>query len=353
MNINKNYLGSINGSDVFQYTLVNDLNTKVQILTLGASIQSIVLPFSDGTDKNVILSYDNWETYQYNPLYLGATLAPNAGRIEGGVLPVYKKTYALSQNEGNHNAHGGFHNASLQNWDEVSTHCNSDRCSVTLSIKLSDGLDGYPGERCIQTCYSLTNDNSLKIHYHAVTDKATYLNISNHTYFNLSGDFNRSGLEQQIKVDASQFVANNYEHIPDSIVSCFDSPFDFSIYTSLENNIALYPNHKQLSIAHGYNNAFIFDQKNNQVKKTLSLRDRSSEYIMELSTDAPGIVLYSGGYIGDQWSLAGGFKSSDSCAIALEAQDIPNSPNFLPEQCCYTTPDCPYDRTIIFKFLIN
>jgi len=237
MRITKQQLGDIHDTGVFQYILENDAQMKVRILTLGASIQSIELPFSDGTSRNVVLSYDNWNDYIENPIKTGATLAPNAGRIAEAKLPIGQSVYPLSQNEGRHNSHGGFRNASLQNWAEEGMTNDTDHCSITLSILLPDGLDGYPGDRMIHTRYSLTNDNTLSIHYHAETNKLTYLNLSNHTYFNLSGDFNQSGLNQFAEIDAAQYVINNQEHIPVAVADCSDSPFDFHSFSSFAEKV--------------------------------------------------------------------------------------------------------------------
>jgi len=353
MKISKKILETNTEPNIIQLTLENDCNMKVQILTLGASIQSIELPFSDGTQKNVVMSYKNWEDFQENPVYLGATLAPNAGRIAGAILPVNDTIYTLSTNDGKNNSHGGFHNASRRNWTVVDTSSASDSLSITLSITLPDGLDGYPGERIIQTCYTLSNDNTLTIHYQAITDKATYLNISNHAYFNLSGDFKHSGLEQQLEINAIQYVVNDHEHLPAEIVDCSDSPFDFRSLKSIAENISNYPCDKQFANALGYNNAFILNNPFNQIAKALRLYSSVSEYSMELYTDAPSVVVYSGEYFDDSLKLSGDFQSSASCAIALEAQDTPNTPNFMPELCKYTTPDVPYERTIAFKFIAN
>jgi aldose 1-epimerase len=351
MKINRERLSKNNGSAIFRYTLENDLGMTLQLLTLGASLLTLTLPFTDGTTKNVVLSYADWEMYRTNPLYLGATLAPNAGRISEANLPMNHHKYVLSRNEGRHNAHGGHCNASLQNWKEAATDCNADSCSVTLSILLPDGLDGFPGDRLIQTCYSLDNNNTVSIRYHAETSKETYLNLSNHTYFNLSGDFHRSGLDQSVEIYADRYVENNQEHIPASIQACADTPFDFRVFTSFSENISKYQYNSQLLNANGYNNAFILNKASDPISKSLCLRDASSGYNMELYTDAPSIVVYSGGYIGNHYRLADGFLSSNSCAIALEAQDIPDTPNFLPGQCRLTTPDAPYDRNIVFKFV--
>ena len=353
MKLDRKELGSLEGSTIYQYHLENDNRMRVQLITLGASIQSILLPYSDGTLKHVVLSYSDWKQYLENPLYFGATLAPNSGRIANASLPIEGKTYQLSQNEGLHNAHGGFHNASLQNWQEESVLCDSSSCQVVLAITLPDGLDGYPGLRCIRTTYTLTNRNELVINYHADTDQPTYLNLSNHTYFNLSGDYTRSALEQQLEIDASSYIANNQEHLPVSVENCANSPFQFQHFTSLSANIASYPEHDQLINALGYNNAFILPSDVDMTRRVLRLKDPDSQYVLELYTDAPGVVLYSGGYIDNRWLLAGELSSYPSCGIALEAQDIPNTPNFQPEQCHYTTPDHPYHRTIQYKFVLD
>lgn len=349
MKISKTSLGTYGTSAIYQYNLINDHKMEVTLLTIGAVVKSIYLPFPDGTTRNVVLSFADWNTYLTNPLYAGATLAPNAGRISNACLPIGELCYELSCNEASHNAHGGFHNASTQNWREFDTHTSSEECAVTLSILLPDGLDGYPGNRTIRVTYTLGNDNTLSIRYHAMTDKETYFNLSNHSYFNLSGNFKTNGLDQLLQVNASDYVANNAEHIPDTVRSVKQTPFDFSQPISLVFNISSNPEHEQLKNALGYNNAFLLAV--NSTEKALSLTSEVSGYTLELFTDAPSIVLYSGGYIGCDLRLADGSMSSASCAIALEAQDVPDTPHFLPKHYICTKPGEEYSRSISYHFI--
>lgn len=336
--------------NVFEVILEDSNRIRVSLLTYGAAICRLMLPNRNDSLENVVLGYENYCNYRENPLYAGATLAPNAGRIAGSSLPVKDQVFALSANDGRHNLHGGFQNASCQNWTIASYTETSENCSVTFTLQLPHGLDGFPGNRKLSVCYTLTSRQSLEITYQGNTDRLTYFNTSNHSYFNLSGDFTRSGLEQTLQVNADTYIANNEEHIPTGPLPCAGSPFDFRTPATLISRIKTDPDNVQLHNARGYNNAFLLNTSHTGIKKALSLKDNASGRQLTLYTDAPSIVLYSGGYIGDSHVLAGNVRSSNSCALALEAQDIPDAPHIVPNQYRLTDSGETFRRTIIYAF---
>lgn len=353
MKIEQKELLTENISEIYQLVMENDNQVRVTLLTLGATIQSIELPFPDGTRRNVVLSYADWKDYIFNPLYLGATLAPNAGRISDAVMEIGDRVYQLSQNDGKNNSHGGYQNASLQNWRVSKWEQNATQCSVSLTLHLPDGLDGYPGERELMAQYTLTNDNVLHMHYNATSSCPTYLNLSNHTYFNMAGNLENSGLEQIAHINANEYVKNTKEHIPESVNLCKDSAFDFISPKKLQENIKLYEEDEQLAIARGYNNAFVLQNLKDEVGFAMSLEDAISHYAVKLYTDAPALIVYSGGFIGNQYVMNGNTASYDSCGIALEAQDIPDMVNFKKSECIFTTPQQPFNREISYHFIME
>lgn len=355
MKIKEEILGQYNHKDVRTIVMKTDSGMQVQLCSYGASIMKILLPDRQKTLKNVVLGYEDWHDYIDNPLYAGAVLCPNAGRISQGTLRVEGQAFKLSCNDGNHNLHGGFSNASYQVFDVIDIQNEPAFCSVTLYGTLTDGVDGFPGNRHIQIRYILRNDFSLEIDYLASADSTTYFNLSNHSYFNLSGDFTQSALLQELQMSAEQYVANDREHIPVSIEDCTGTPFDFSDFHSLMSNMEMAPNHPQLLNAHGYNHAFLLSvpstlRHSKALKKALSLKDNASGRTLSIYTDAPSLVLYSGGYIGDSHLLHGNTPSSNSCAIALEAQDLPDTGNHFPQHAVFTHPGEEYRRTILYQF---
>lgn len=324
----------------------------VSLSSYGAAITGI-----QDHDNNLILSFGSPSGYRRNPLYAGATLAPNAGRISDGRLSLPQGTVPLSKNDGRHQLHGGFSNLSFSNWAVTGTEESPSDCTVTFSCRLDDGIDGYPGNRHFLARYTLTRSNTLTIRYDASSDRPTYINMANHAYFNLSGQFDTSVLRHQLQIAASRYTLLRPDHIPCAIESCAGSPFDFSQPCTLGKQAKKYPCHPQLEIGHGYNHGFLLDspcdfsKTDDDARPNLTLTEPMSGRKLAVYTDAPCIVLYSGGFIGDACILEGGVRSSDSCAVAIECQDIPDTPNLVPGQMKLTTPEQPFRRTILYKFI--
>lgn len=338
-------------TDIKEYILQNKHGMIVKILSYGATIKEINLPNSDKSIENIVLSFQNKEQYRNNPLYCGAVLGPNAGRIANAQLPVDDKIYPLSTNDGRHNLHGGFHNISFMNWKELYFYKNNSAAFLTLSTFLPDGTDGFPGNRRIQVTYELREDDQLFLNFSAHSDKPTYFNLSNHIYFNLSGNFEKSALDQFLECNASYYTHNNKEHISTEICSVKNTPFDFQIITSLNEQINQYSTSEQLSNSEGFNHGLVCNLSSlKNISHMLTLWDKCTSRKMHLYSDAPCVVLYSGGYIDTSYLLHGASHSSKSCAIALEAQDLPNSPWGYSYPYTITPKNSLYTRTICYRF---
>lgn len=368
MEVKKHRAGQTGGQEVWEVCLKADSGMQVCLISYGAAIRQILLPGRDGRTVNVVLGFEKWEDYIGNPLFAGAVLCPCAGRISGPSLYVDGRSLPLSDNDNGSNLHGGPGCASHRVWTLDATATGRDFCSASFSVRLPDGLDGFPGNRIVKICYTLRNHSELELSFCAVTDRPTYFNLSGHSYFNLSGDFCRSGLDQILRVRGNRYIANDSRHIPVAVKLCLGTPFDFRRPVSLAGQISAWPLDPQLNNALGYNNAFLleeldpgreaapdlgteaFGKQNAGLREALTMRDSASGRSLTLLTDAPCVVVYSGGYIGDHYRLAGGAVSSPSCAVALEAQDIPDAPHFAPETWSLTRPGQDYRRRIVYRF---
>lgn len=300
----------------------------VSFLTVGAAIRQI--GFCSCTDhlQNLALSFQQEETYLSNPLYAGATLAPTAGRISHGQLPLGTNLFSLSKNENDvHCLHGGFENASFRNWDLRSAAVNdSGEAKVSFSCTLPDGLDGFPGNRRITVTYTLTEDHALTVFYEAVSDQDTYFNLSNHSYFNLSGDFSHSALDHALQIHADRYLCNAPDFIPEGIADVTGTPFDFRQPIAPSAQCLKYPDDVQLQRNQGYNHGFILNHATDTDSPDLICTSPDGSAQMTVSSDAPCMVLYSGGYIDGTFSLITGQTSVPSCALAFEFQDYPDAP---------------------------
>ena len=357
---------SINNSPFFdickEYTTVkltcND-GFSVILCSVGASIRQILFPTADGVLKNIALAFDQDSAYFGNSLYAGATLAPCAGRISHGKLPINDKVYSLSLNENDTNTlHGGFHNASFKNWELVSAevnnsiadiaaetesgtdidvdiHGSSKTAVVIFKIVLEDGLDGFPGNRELKAIYTLKEDHSLILRYEAVSDKDTYFNISNHTYFNLTGDFSKSALDHKLQIQADQYILNTPEFIPEGISKVEGTPFDLRKSVILQEQIKAYPDDVQIKRNRGYNHEYILNHNFSTASSTAPVMDSKPDLScaspdgsleLQISSDSPCVVVYSGGYFETGIELKEGQTTGPDCALAFEFQDYLDAP---------------------------
>ncbi|MDD3251065.1 MAG: galactose mutarotase [Lachnospiraceae bacterium] len=326
------------------YDITTNMGLSITFLTLGASIQKIAVKSADDTLIPIALGSPDLSFYERCACYAGATLAPNAGRIAKGLLPVEDETLQLSLNDGANQLHGGFFNLSSVNWQTEGIFQTNDNVSITMTAFQNDGTDGYPGNRHYQVSYSVEDTNWITIKLSATTDAPTYINMSNHTYWNLSGNFSAPGLEQTLTVFANTVCRNDALHLPCDLVPVAGTAFDFRKAHSLKTGVS-------------YNHAYILNRRRpfralrgvkRAVKPELAalLQDPVSGRTLEVMTDAPALVVYSGDYLADDMSLWNGQISCPCCAIALEAQDIPDVMHLLPSAYILTTPEQPFSRTI-------
>lgn len=324
---------------------------SVHVLSYGCTLTGIYLPDKKtGKSVNILLSFDDLKSYVHNPLYCGAALGPNAGRISGGNLCIDGRHYQLSQNDGPNHIHGGFHNLSFQNAALVSREIKDGSASLTFETVLPHGLDGYPGSRCIQVTYCLYSDNRLTVRFRAFSDRETYLNLSSHAYFNLSGDFTKNIHGHRLSVRGNAFVENDEAHIPMGRSCTAGTPFDFSSPVSMQENIDRYPENVQIQRARGYNHAFLLSSGHGPSAPSLVLEDHPSGRSLELYTDTPSIVVYSGGFMDNTYRINNGCLSSPHCAVALEPQDVPDTPNCGLAPMHVLKPNAFYSRTFTYAF---
>ena len=339
------------GKSDFYYNIILSCDDGFQLTlsSIGASIRQLLYPFPDGNLKNIVLSFTNDEAYFSNFLYAGATLAPCAGRISNGCLPVGNIIYSLSCNENSqHTLHGGFQTAAFSNWNLQTAHTDWDHVTVVFNLSLPDGLDGFPGNRKIIVSYILQEDHTLTIHYEAISDQDTYFNISNHTYFNLNGDFSLPIFDHLLEIQAENYICNRIDFIPEYILPVKNTPFDFRKSTLIKTNMQNFPSDKQLLENKGYNHAFILNHTSNT--PDLHCTAINSPLHLKVISDSPCMVLYSGGFIESGLSLSAKQKTMPSCALAFEFQDYPDAPGKHAFPYSVSPAGETWKRTITYKF---
>jgi len=333
------------------YTMKGHNGLTASILPLGGTIQKIAVLDEAGQEIPLALGFSKPGPYESLVCYAGAALGPNAGRIRRGRLSLPGEESALAPNDGANQLHGGSHSLSSQLWELEDFACNGDSASLLLSASQPHGLDGWPGNRSYRVRYTLTDEGCFTIEYEAQTDRPTYFNLSNHTYWDLTGRFDRSALSQELTLHASRFCVNDAEHLPVGLMPVDGTAFDFRLGHTLDfalRSARDTVSKEQLAIARGFNHAYLLDGGPG-LKSACLLRDSVSGRGMELLTDAPGIVFYSGGFLPEGLELNDGRSSAPSCAVALEAQDLPDCSRLRPAAFRPTFPGEIYRRVIQYR----
>ena len=287
------------------YTLENKF-LKVELLNLGAIIKKIELKDKNGNIKNVVLGYEDIQKYRENPAYLGAVIGRTAGRIKDGILKLDATEYQLDKNNNGNTLHGGKNSISHRFWNVQNI-----ENGLCFSIKSSDLDNGYPANVEIKVSYILSK-NELLIKYFATTDNLTYLNLTNHSYFNLSGNPDNTIYEDILKIDSDYLIGINENSIPCETINLDNSIFNFKEAKKLEEFFKA--DDKQKTIANnGIDHPYIFNEKFGK----LEIKNIKSGIKMSVETNNPAVVIYTANYLQDI-----GFKKHS--AICFETQEVPN-----------------------------
>ena len=282
------------------YTLENKF-LKVEFLNLGAIIRKI-----EFKDRNIVLGYEDIEKYRENPAYLGAIIGRTAGRIKDGILKLDDTEYQLDKNNNGNTLHGGKNSISHRFWNVENI-----ENGLCFSIKSFNLDNGYPANIEIKVSYIL-NDNELLIKYFATTDNLTYLNLTNHSYFNLSGDSDNTIYEDILKIDSNYLIGINENSIPCETINLDNNIFDFREDKKLKEFFKA--DNEQKTIANnGIDHPYVF---NKEIGK-LEIKNLESRIKMSVETNNPAVVIYTANYLQDI-----GFKKHS--AICFETQEVPN-----------------------------
>jgi aldose 1-epimerase len=303
-----------------EYTLTNQKGMSVSILDFGGIITKIIVPDRKGKLENVVLSYKNYQEYESNPNYFGAIIGRVAGRIQGASFELDGKVYPLAANNGENHLHGGpggFHQILWQ----ASPFQTETEVGLKLTHKSSDGEGGYPGNVETTVVYSLNHDNQLTLTYTAYSDQTTPLTLTNHTYFNLSGNLKDTIHTQKVTLDSSRFVELDYHLIPTgNILEVGGTPFDFREGLELGTGISSTFEQNTL-VGNGYDHYFIFDDT---VEEKVILEDPNSGRKLTVKTNQPGMVMYSSNSLGEGLELLEG-PSRKYLGVCFETQGSPAS----------------------------
>src|SRR5690349_19545333 len=313
------------------YTLTNNNGVEVSVTNYGGTVTSIRVPDRNGIFGDVVLGYDTVDEYMRNPRYLGALIGRYANRIGHGRFSLNGVEYQLAQNNGANHLHGGVKGFDKRIWKLSET-----PAGLHLEYFSPDGEENYPGNLTVAVDYSLSDENELRIDYHATTDKDTIVNLTNHTYFNLRG--HGTILDHELMLRAGSFTPVSEDLIPTGEIRSVDGTrMDFRTRRVISEG--------------GYDHNFVLDDwKHGSMRSVGRLAESESGRVMEVSTTQPGVQFYSGNFLDGSLIGKRGVRYEQYAALCLETQHFPDSPNQPNFPSTVLRAGDTYDEATIYKF---
>lgn len=349
MRIKREVFGKImNEVEVDIFTLSNSKGMEAKITNLGGAIVTLKVPDSKGELDDVVLGYDTPQKYLEKGPYLGAIIGRCANRIENGVFKINNVEYKLAKNS-RHHLHGGNRGFDKVLW-EAEIINSGDNQALQLSYLSKDGEEGYPGNLSVKVIYSVSEDNELRIDYRAITDKDTIVNLTNHSYFNLSGHSAGNVLEHKVMINASKFTPSSKESIPTGeILEVDETPMDLRKLTTVKERI--FSDYEQLSFANGFDHNWVLDVSGEVPDKAGEVVDEKSGRIMEVYTTKPGVQFYTGNFLAGGPTGKEGVTYENRDGLCLETQFFPNAARCSKFKSPILKVGEEYKHTTIYKFL--
>ena len=336
------------GQPVEIYTLTNANGMEVSITTDGGAVVSLKTPDRNGKFADVVLGFDNLDGYLAPEPYFGALVGRYGNRIAKGRFTLDGHEYHLAQNNDGNSLHGGLQGLDKRVWTarDAST---KEIPALELTYLSKDGEEGYPGNLQIKVTYSLTPKNELKIDYTATTDKATVLNLTNHSYFNLAGQGAGDILSHAVMIPAERFTPVDSTLIPTGeLKSVTGTPFDFRKPAPIGARIN--QDDEQLKFGKGYDHNFVLIPKNAGLSLAARVTEPSSGRIMEVRTSQPGLQFYTGNFLDGTIHGKGGKVYGLRSAFCMETQHFPDSPNHPKFPSTVLKPGRQYQSTTVYRF---
>lgn len=345
-----NFGKDLNGNTVKLFTLYNSNGITAKITNFGATLVSLFVPDKNGKSDDIVLGFDTLEKYFNNNIcYFGSTIGRNSNRVKNSSFTLNNTIYNLDKNEKEkNNLHSGFNPYNSRLWDY---YIDNENNSVSFKLISPDMDQGFPGEFDIEVTYSLDEDNNLKINYNGVSSKDTIANMTNHSYFNLSGHNSGTAMEQELYINADKYVEVDNELIPNGeLKDVSNTPMDFRVPTKI--GLRINDNFKQFEYTGGYDHSFVINKSISGIEKIAVLSDKKSGRSMEVYTDSIGVQFYAGNFIENNKIIG-----KENCiyknrsGICLETGYLPDSIN----QKNFVQPILKagntYNTTTIYKFI--
>ena len=332
--------GSVDSKPVYLYSLTNSNGVLVKITNYGGIVVEFYAPDKNGQPENIVLGLNSLNEYVAGHPAFGCIVGRFANRISGAKFSIDDVEYTLTANSGANHIHGGRRNFYTKVWDATTS---SDQNSATLSLAYisADMEEGYPGELTVKVVYTLTNDNELQIHYTATTDKPTIVNLTNHSYFNLSG-CKEDVLGHKVRIYADSYTPMGPGNIPTGEISSVDgTPHDLRQWTTLKDRLTDLPR--------GYDDNFCIKGRPDNAVLAAEFFEPKSGRLLQTYTTEPGLVFYTAAGLNGRIVGPQGVAYSSFMGACFETQHYPDSPNKPNFPSTVLRPGETYRQTTIYK----
>ena len=317
----KDFVAEVNGKKTELFILRNSLGLEACITNYGGRLVSLLVPDRNRMLKDVVLGYGSIAEYLAVNGNYGALIGRYGNRINNGIFTLDDVVYQLPKNSNGHCLHGGPEGYHNQVWDAEKV----DAQTLKLTYLSKDGEAGFPGNLKITVIYKLTDHNAIDIQYEATTDKPTVVNLTNHSYFNISGNLGTQIHNHYVYVNADSFTAVGETLIPTEIRPVDDTPMDLRRLVLVSEGID--SDYDQIVLGKGYDHNWILNTKGDITQVAAKVYDDDSGIIMDVYTTEPGVQLYTGNFMGRSEKGKHGIQYLHRGALCLETQHYPDSPN--------------------------
>lgn len=317
------FSGKVDGKDVQMYVLTNSNGSEATVINYGAKIVSLCIPDKNGKLIDIVLGHNNLNEYlNSEEPYFGAVCGRTGNRIAKGQFTLEGVTYKLAINNGPNNLHGGLKGFNAVVWDAKQI----DSQTLELTYLSKDVEEGFPGNLNVKIIYKLTDENAFSIEYQATTDKTTILNLTNHSYFNLSGEGDASVNDHILVMHASNYLPTDDTAIPyGDPEPVKGTPFDFTTPHTIGERIE--DDFEQLHFGKGYDHTMVLDKKDGELALAVECYSPKTGIRMNISTTEPGVQIYTGNWMSGNFEGKHGHRYPMRAAVCFETQHFPDSIN--------------------------
>lgn len=338
--------GAVDGQPVKLFALTNDSGAEVGIIEYGGIVVSLKVPDRDGNLGDVVLGFDDLESYVADTPYFGAITGRYANRIAKGQFEIDGTAYELPVNNGPNSLHGGIKGFDKVVWKGTPAESGD---SVEFTYVSADGEEGYPGKLDAKVTYTWTDANELRIEYAAETDKPTVVNLTNHSYFNLRDGGASTILDHDIMISADHYTPVDATSIPTGeIASVEGTPLDFRQAMAIGARIE--EENEQLGFGAGYDHNYVVSRESPGLALAATVHDAATGRTMDVLTEEPGVQFYSGNFLDGHHIGKGGVAYGHRSGLCLETQHYPDSPNQPDFPSTVLRPGATFSTATVYKF---